>query len=756
MVFFAVRVLVLLTGAAGAALILDGGTIPDPGTVQIQPAASSRSVVLLYDERLDLAGLAILDASLVQSLTSDPAREVQVYREAMDLSRFGSPKYSQLLRDYLRAKYESKKIDVVVAVMGPALDFLLGDGEQVFPGTPIVFCGIDEREIEGRVLPAWVTGVLVKREFAPTLDIALQLHPDTRRVVFVGGSSEFDMRLVAQARREFRRYEDRLTFTYLTSLPLGDVLTQLAHLPPQTVVLYSTVFKDSAGEAFVPHEVAARVAAAATAPVYGFVDQFMGRGIVGGRMYSLAAHGQQAADLAQRVMAGERPSDLPFREGGAGVSLFDWRQMQRWGITEAQLPAGSSILYKHVGPWEMYRPQILGVGALVLLQAAFIGALLVQGTRRRRTETALRESQQRYTLATAAGAVGAWDWNFETNELFVDPGLKSLLGFDDREISTRPDDWGSRVHPEDMAVAAAGIKNCMDGITDTYEIEHRMLHKDGSVKWMLSRGSAIRGANGSLRRLVGTKVDITARKLAEEAINESQAVVEASHREINDLAGRLIASQEVERARIARDLHDDLSQQIAGLAIGLSTIKRQVAGMPDAADLASEVSAVQKRAVALAENVRDLSHDLHPSVLEHAGLVAALTAYCADIQRHQRLAVTFSADGDFKSTSAESALCLYRVTQEGLRNVVTHAHAGRAEVRLFRTGDFAELSIADDGRGFNIVEAAGDGHGLGLVSISERVRLVGGTVSIMTEVNKGTRLRVQIPANGHASVTSLN
>jgi two-component system sensor histidine kinase UhpB len=147
---------------------------------------------------------------------------------------------------------------------------------------------------------------------------------------------------------------------------------------------------------------------------------------------------------------------------------------------------------------------------------------------------------------------------------------------------------------------------------------------------------------------------------------------------------------------------------------------------------------------------------LHPSVLEHAGLVAALTEYCADIRRHQRVAVTFSADGDFKFTSAESALCLYRVAQEGLRNVVTHAHAGRAEVRLFRSGDVAELSIADDGRGFDIVETGRSAKGLGLVSISERVRLAGGTVSIVTEQNKGTRLRVQIPAYGHASVTSLN
>lgn len=122
-------------------------------------ASEARRVVLLYDERTDLPGLAIIDASLVQSLTSGSAGSVEVYREAMDLSRFGSDTYLDLLRDHLRAKYAAKKIDVVVTVMGPALDFLLSQGDLVFPGTPIVFCGIDRREIERRALPGHVTAL---------------------------------------------------------------------------------------------------------------------------------------------------------------------------------------------------------------------------------------------------------------------------------------------------------------------------------------------------------------------------------------------------------------------------------------------------------------------------------------------------------------------------------------------------------------------------------------------------------------------
>jgi hypothetical protein len=132
------------------------------------------------------------------------------------------------------------------AVMSPALDFLLNHENVVFPGTPIVFCGIDRRELGGHALPSRVTGVLLKRAFAPTLDIALKLHPRTRRVVFVAGTSEFDSRLLEQAREELLLYKDRLDFTYLTALPMRDLLSQVSELPPHTIVLYSTLFKDGA------------------------------------------------------------------------------------------------------------------------------------------------------------------------------------------------------------------------------------------------------------------------------------------------------------------------------------------------------------------------------------------------------------------------------------------------------------------------------------------------------------------------------
>ncbi len=353
----------------------------------VSPAsAAPKQVVVLYDERTDLPGVSVLHASLTRRLTSGPPDSVEIYREEMDLSRFGSDGYLLRLRDHLRTKYAGRKIDAVVAAYPPALDFLLTHGDAVFPGAPIVFCGIDRRNLATRSLPSHVTGTLVKREFAPTLELALRLHPGTERIVFVGGTSEFDAQLVKQAREELGRFEDRLAFTWLTALPMRELLTHLSQLPPRTIVLYSTVFRDGAGEPFVPHDVVERVSAAANAPVYGFLDQYLGRGIVGGQLYSLDAHGEEAAILTLRILSGTPPSELPLVEPSVTRTMFDWRQLQRWGLDESQLAPGAVIRFREASLWSAYRLYVIGAVTIVALQALMIGSLLLQRARRRRAE----------------------------------------------------------------------------------------------------------------------------------------------------------------------------------------------------------------------------------------------------------------------------------------------------------------------------------------------------------------------------------
>ena len=267
--------------------------------------SATRSIVLLFDERPELPGLARLDAEFVEKFTADSAEPVEFFREAMDLTRFSSDAHKVLLRDYLRKKYADKPIDVTVAIRQPALDLLLNSADPLFPGAAIVFLGVDPGYFGGRPLPAHVSGVLVTRDFAPTLELALRLHPTTENVVVVSGGSEIDLKLLETAKKQFQPYDGRVSFRYWTALPMQELLKELSQLPPRTIVLYTTFFRDGTGQAFVPHEVVEQVSKAASVPVYGFIDQYVGRGLVGGDVYSFAEHGAKAATLALQVLSGQ-------------------------------------------------------------------------------------------------------------------------------------------------------------------------------------------------------------------------------------------------------------------------------------------------------------------------------------------------------------------------------------------------------------------------------------------------------------------
>jgi two-component system sensor histidine kinase UhpB len=204
-----------------------------------------------------------------------------------------------------------------------------------------------------------------------------------------------------------------------------------------------------------------------------------------------------------------------------------------------------------------------------------------------------------------------------------------------------------------------------------------------------------------------------------------------------------MTAQEQERRSIARDLHDDVNQELAAQSIALSTLGDRLPG-DTAPAVRQEVARLQSRTVDLAQTIRHLSHSLHPGTLQHAGLVAALRGYCRGFEGEHGLSVTFRADGDFGAVPPDVSLCLYRVTQEGLGNVARHAEARHARVTLGRDGNDVVLSIADDGRGFDLGEARRR-HGLGLISLDERVRLVGGRLTIDSRSQRGTELRIVVP-----------
>jgi signal transduction histidine kinase len=212
---------------------------------------------------------------------------------------------------------------------------------------------------------------------------------------------------------------------------------------------------------------------------------------------------------------------------------------------------------------------------------------------------------------------------------------------------------------------------------------------------------------------------------------------------IGDLPGRLIAAQEAERARIARDLHDGVCQDVAAISVDLSHLRQHGRDMTRE-ELETALVSIERRTAAVAEGLRRLSHGLHPVVLQHVGIVAALQSHCAEIERQHHLDVTFFAAGAVEPIDPRTALSLFRIAQEALHNAARHAHAQHVTVSLARRGEMLTMSVADDGGGFDVA-AVRKGGGLGLVSIEERVRLAQGRVNIRSAPLGGTAIEVSLP-----------
>ena len=254
-----------------------------------------------------------------------------------------------------------------------------------------------------------------------------------------------------------------------------------------------------------------------------------------------------------------------------------------------------------------------------------------------------------------------------------------------------------------------------------------------------------------LRRKDGStfRAEISARMIGVEGTRFCQAIIRdigdrvRTEKEIKALSARLINAQEAERSRIALELHDDINEQIVALGIGMSNLTSQIpAGQKEARE---QCKRIEQNIAQVSESIRRLSHELHPAMLEHAGLAAALRGYCSEFGLLTRIEVACQTNGSFDSVPPDVALCVFRVTQEALQNVAKHARVNQAEVDLTRADGAIRLTVSDQGAGAEL-NGAVTSAGLGLVSIKERTRLVGGTFEIQSAPQRGTRLTLNIPA----------
>ncbi len=369
-------------------------------------------------------------------------------------------------------------------------------------------------------------------------------------------------------------------------------------------------------------------------------------------------------------------------------------------------------------------------------------------TERKRAEAALRESEERLTLAFDGAQEGVYDWNLETGAVVYSKHWKRMLGYDDHEIEPHVSAFERLIHPDDLARATRVNTGVSRGDTP-YEIEFRLRHKEGHYVHVLSRGFPVRREpGGPVVRIVGTHFDLTERKQAEEARER-----ERNERARTELLGRMVFAQEDERRRIAREMHDQFGEQLTALGLRIRMLKEAAA---DREDLSAQITALEQVAQQLDRDVDHLVWELRPTALDDLGLRAALANYIQDWSSRVDVSAELHTTGlTTDRLASEIETTLYRIAQEALNNIAKHARAGHVEIILERRADQVSLIVEDDGVGFDVSGIDGDRRGFGLLGMQERAALVGASLQIESAPGEGTTIFVRMPATPVTAVAAL-
>lgn len=362
-------------------IILMGVCLAASAEAQVPPtAATQKRVLVLHLTPPNSLVSRAADDTYRQRLGAAFPGALDYYADYVDIYRFSDPGYRDTLRQYLRDRYTPIGLNLVITPNTVQLRMIRDEEDGLFPHVPIVFhAGVGERGDAGS------TGVVSRVDFAPIMETALQLHPRTRRVVVIAGTSGIDTEYANLSRKQFQRFADRVTFEYLVGRPIAEMEQTVSRLPSDTIVCFILYSRNVAGELWLPYDALKRITAAANVPVYGIHEQMFGAGIVGGRLFSTQATVEATADLAIRILRGEAPAAIPVTEITPYITAFDWRQLSRWGISERALPPGSAVMFRPPSALQRYR--------IPLLALATIGAIATAAVferRRRRAEASSR------------------------------------------------------------------------------------------------------------------------------------------------------------------------------------------------------------------------------------------------------------------------------------------------------------------------------------------------------------------------------
>jgi len=701
-----------------------------------QPVPASRKVLVLYWYNKDYSWNVAFDQSFKDVLRSDKSLNVDYYAEYLETDRFPEGEQSAALHDYLQRKYRDHQIDLIVATSDASLDFLLRYRKDLFPDSPIIFVAT-QRPGSQLLASHPVTGILNVNTYKPTLDLALRFHPNTEQVFMISGTVQRDRRLETLAREELTAYEEKLKITYLTDRMPTDLVAITRSLPRRSIVIFVwQQYQNEQGQVMEAPDILAAFAPSTPVPIYGMSNPTIGLGVIGGYINTAAAIGKRAAEMALQLAHGTPIQSIPV-ENAPSVPIFDWRELVRWGIDADQLPSDRILRFQTFSLLEQHKGIVIGGLALILLLSALVGLLLLERSKRQRSE------QSRLQLATVVesseDAIITLD--LDGKILTWNTGAELMYGYTAQEVLGRH--ISIIVPPDHKEVLDQNLERLAKN--DRVEnFETVRMRKDGTSINVSIGVSFIRDAKGRIIKSASITRDISQLKKAEEALRESE-------QELQRLTVRLLNLQDTERRRLARELHDVTAQNVFATSLNLSRLERSQLDPAEQRRLLAESRQLCDQAL---QEIRTLSYLLHPPVLDQAGLVGALKWYVEGFARRSGIEVDISSIKDVGRLDTDVETALFRVVQESLTNTSRHSGSSTAVIKLERQGDQVILQITDHGRGMSKL-ASSDTEGaaslgVGIPGMRQRLRQFGGILQIASN-DRGTVVTASVPSRSAAN-----
>lgn len=359
----------------------------------------TKRVLLIFSEARDLPGNVMMEQAVRTEMQAQSTNPIEFYSESLDASRFPNARHYREFEDYLKNKYLGQKIDLVMAFM--ARDFKLADAlpSAVFSNVPAIFVAMNEQEVPDTLRLHPFTGIVQRFDIRGTITFMLQLQPEARRVVVIGGASKSDQSVLDKIRNTAESV-DGVKFEFWTNRPMTEIRSEVGLLPVDTVVLLAPVQSDVTGQLYNTPQVAQALAPFASVPLYVLSSGLIGSGALGGSVVDVDALGTRAGRMALQALDGIPAGQIPIETLTNGTPMVDWRALDRWNINPDQLPADCVIHYRPGSLWEQHRKLITFTATVLLAQAFTIAALLVQRRHRYRAEAEIR--RQRTELAHVA------------------------------------------------------------------------------------------------------------------------------------------------------------------------------------------------------------------------------------------------------------------------------------------------------------------------------------------------------------------